>query len=45
LLRNLKRLKPDGSVGGDIAKKVALNGDEWAKLLKKFRVHQRLSSR
>jgi hypothetical protein len=37
LLRNLKKLKPDRSAGDDIAKKVALNGDEWGKLLKKAR--------
>jgi hypothetical protein len=44
LLRNLKKLKPDRSARDDIAKKVALNGDEWAKLLKKARAHQGLSS-
>jgi hypothetical protein len=32
------------SAGDDIAKKVALNGDEWAKLLKKARAHKELSS-
>jgi hypothetical protein len=44
LLRNLKKLKPGRSAGDDIAKKVALNGDEWGKLLKKARAHQGLSS-
>jgi hypothetical protein len=44
LLRNLKKLKPYQSAGDDIAKKVALSGDEWAKLLKKARAHQGLSS-
>jgi hypothetical protein len=44
LLRNLKKLKPDRSAGGGIAKKVALGGDGWTKLLKKARAHQGLSS-
>jgi len=44
LLRNLKKLKPDQSAGDGTAKKVALGGDEWAKLLKKARAHQELSS-
>jgi hypothetical protein len=44
LLRNLKKLKLDRSAKDDIAKKVALSGDEWAKLHKKVRAHQGLSS-
>jgi hypothetical protein len=44
LLQNLKKLKPDQSAKDDITKKVALNGDEWAKLLKKARAHEELSS-
>jgi hypothetical protein len=44
LLQNLKKLKPDQSAGDDITKKVALNGDKWAKLLKKAKAHQGLSS-
>jgi hypothetical protein len=44
LLRNLKKLKLDRSARDDITKKVALNGDEWAELLKKARAHQELSS-
>jgi hypothetical protein len=44
LLRNLKKLKPYRCAGGGITKKVALSGDEWAKLLKKARAHQGLSS-
>ena len=36
----MKKLKPDGSAGDDIAKKVALNGDGWVELLKKARAHQ-----
>jgi hypothetical protein len=47
LLRILKKLKLDWSAKDDIAKnwkKVALNRDEWAKLLKKARTHQGLSS-
>jgi hypothetical protein len=43
LLRNLGKLKPDWSARDDI-KKFALNGDEWAQLLKKARAHQGLSS-
>jgi hypothetical protein len=42
LLRNLKKLKPDRSAREDVTKKVALNGDEWVKLLEKVRVHQGL---
>jgi hypothetical protein len=44
LLQNLKKVKPDRSAGDDIAKKVALSGDEWAKLLKKARANQGLLS-
>jgi hypothetical protein len=44
LLRNLKKLKPDRSDRDGIAKKVALNGDEWVKLLEKARNHQGLLS-
>ena len=44
MLRNLKKLKSDRSARDDMAKKVALNGDEWVKLLKKARAHQCLSS-
>jgi hypothetical protein len=42
LLRKLKKLKPDRSARDDIAKKVALNGDEWVKLLEKARDHEGL---
>jgi hypothetical protein len=35
----LKKLKPDRFAGDGIVKKVALGGDEWAKLLKKARAH------
>jgi hypothetical protein len=45
LSRNLRNLKPDRSAKDDNAKnwkKVALNIDEWAKLLKKARAHQGL---
>jgi hypothetical protein len=44
VLRNLKKLKPDRSAKDYIAKKVILNGDKGAKLLKKARAHQGLSS-
>jgi hypothetical protein len=44
LSRNLRKLKLDRSARDDIAKKVALNRDEWAKLLKKASAHQGLSS-
>jgi hypothetical protein len=40
----MKKLKPDRCSRDDIAKNVAFNGDEWAKLLKKARAHQGLSS-
>jgi hypothetical protein len=43
LLRNLKKLKPDRSAK-DTAKKVALSGDKWVKLLEKARAHQGLLS-
>jgi hypothetical protein len=39
-----EEVKPDRSARGGIAKKVALNRDKWAKLLKEARAHQGLSS-
>jgi hypothetical protein len=39
----LRKLKPEWSAR-DYIKKVALNGDKWAKLLKKARAHQGLWS-
>ena len=39
-----EEVKSGRSAGDENAKKVALNGDEWAKLLKKARAHQGLPS-
>jgi hypothetical protein len=38
----VKKLKTDRSARDDIPKKVALNGDEWVKLLEKARARQGL---
>jgi hypothetical protein len=44
LLRNLKKFKQDQSAGDGIAKKVALGGDKWVKLLEKASAHKGLLS-